>query len=314
VEPLSHNEAVSAYYGYANAHAHPSTDILESDTSHLFLYEEPDGELYLVAIHDIPSHGSHGSKFDTGGGAVDFEFPKGLPPGFWSVRDDFGGDSYSSNKVEWGWSKRNTDGGAYGDIGSGFDITISPSFNEEAARFDEFEGEISFWCFLSGDADDPDEVRLDMDADARVVHTAEAPCEAPITDLPEECLIETPIDIKPCSDPNAINPDGKGLIPVGIKGTSDLDVTDVVVDSLRFGAVGHVEAEPAHDGHIEDTVPCEGDGTDDLVVHFPTEDTGFEKGDDIGKLTGELQDGTAIIGFDSVKIVGDQGKGGGKGN
>lgn len=127
--------------------------------------------------------------------------------------------------------------------------------------------------------------------------------------------IEVEIDIKPCSDPNAINPDNNGVIPVGIKGTDHFDPpSEIDVDSLRFGAPDEVDsgggAEAAHGGHREDVVPCDGDGVDDLVVHFPTEDTGFEQGDDRGKLVGVTVDGFEFNASDTVKIVGGGGPGG----
>lgn len=132
-----------------------------------------------------------------------------------------------------------------------------------------------------------------------------------------ETGIEVGIDVKPCSDPNAINPRSKGVVPVAIEHTDDFDPNDpasgVDVDSLRFGAPEVVDAgggaEPAHDGHVEDVVPCEGDGDDDLVVHFPTEDTGFDGDEDDGRLEGETEDGTPLSGEDSVKIVGGGGGG-----
>lgn len=142
-------------------------------------------------------------------------------------------------------------------------------------------------------------------------HGASDTCELTFT-----VWVATEIDIKPCSDPNAINPDGGGVIPVGIKQTDDFDPTSrVAVDTLRFGApdvvIGGDGAEAAHDGHVEDVVPCDGDGMDDLVVHFPTEDTGFDGDEGVGRLEGETDDGTPLLGEDSVKLVGG---GGGNGN
>lgn len=126
----------------------------------------------------------------------------------------------------------------------------------------------------------------------------------------EEGTIEVEIDIKPCSDPNAIEPDTEGVIPVGIKHTGEFDpVGRVDVSTLRFGASDLVEngggAATIHGGHVEDVVPCEGDGKDDLVVHFPTENTGFDGDEDTGRLEGETTDGTPLFGEDSVKLVGE---------
>lgn len=124
--------------------------------------------------------------------------------------------------------------------------------------------------------------------------------------------IEVELNVKPCSNLNAIYLADKTVIPVGIKHTDEFDPTDpdsgVDVSTLRFGAPDVVEggggARPVHDGHVEDVVPCEGDGRDDLVVHFPTEDTGFDGDEDTGQLEGETMDGTPLFGDDSVTIVG----------
>lgn len=120
--------------------------------------------------------------------------------------------------------------------------------------------------------------------------------------------IEVTLDIRPCSDPNPIDPSVNSLIPVGIKQTGEFDpVSSVDVSTLRFGAPEVVEngggATPAHDGHVEDVVPCDGDGKDDFVVHFPTADTGFDGDEAAGRLEGKTMDGTSLFGEDSVKVV-----------
>lgn len=119
-------------------------------------------------------------------------------------------------------------------------------------------------------------------------------------------VIEVNLDIKPGSDPNSINPNSKGNTPVAILHTEDFDPTERVnVSSLRFGDPEDVDqgggASPAHGGHIEDV---DGDSDDDLVVHFPTPDMGFDGDEDTGKLIGETDDGTPIVGTDSVNLVG----------
>lgn len=122
--------------------------------------------------------------------------------------------------------------------------------------------------------------------------------------------IEVDIDIKPGSDPNTINIDSNGTIPVAITGGDHpIDpVSDIDVDTLRFGDPDEFRSEtagfgaaPAHDGHVEDV---NDDGQDDLVVHFPTQDTGFEGDEERGQLAGELHDGDAIFGSDSVRLIG----------
>lgn len=123
--------------------------------------------------------------------------------------------------------------------------------------------------------------------------------------------VSVTIDIKPGSDPNAINPGARGVIPVAILQTDEFDPVDRVnVESLRFGDPENLEtggggssggAAPVHEGHIEDV---DDDGDDDLLLHFRTQDTNFEGDEDTGKLVGETNDRTPLFGTDSVKLVG----------
>ena len=106
------------------------------------------------------------------------------------------------------------------------------------------------------------------------------------------------IDIKPGSDPNSINPRSKGVIPVAILTNQNFDATTVDVSTVVFGPGG---APLAHNGHIEDV---DGDGDNDLMLHFKTQKTGIQCGDTEATLSGETIDGQAIGGSDSVKTVG----------
>lgn len=126
-------------------------------------------------------------------------------------------------------------------------------------------------------------------------------------------VIVAEIDIKPGSDPNAINPNSGGVVPVAVLHTDDFDPATVDVGTVRFGDPEDVPgggAEPAHNGHLEDV---DNDGDDDLVLHFPTEAAGFEGDEEKGRLVGETNDGTPVFGTDSVKLVGG-GPGGNPGN
>ena len=105
------------------------------------------------------------------------------------------------------------------------------------------------------------------------------------------------IDIKPGSDPNSINVNSEGVIPVAILSTASFDASRVLVSSVMFGPDG---AAPVHRGHIEDV---NGDAVLDLVLHFKTTDTGIACGDSSAALTGQTIGGQAVRGADSVRPV-----------
>jgi hypothetical protein len=107
------------------------------------------------------------------------------------------------------------------------------------------------------------------------------------------------MDIKPGSDPNSINPNSKGIIPVAILTTNDFDATTIDPLSVEFGPNDAPESHAR--GHIEDV---DGDGDDDLVLHFRTQDTGIQCGDTSASLIGDTFSGQSIEGSDSIKTVG----------
>lgn len=110
------------------------------------------------------------------------------------------------------------------------------------------------------------------------------------------------IDIKPGSDPNSINPETKGKVPVAILSTPDFDAP-IQADKtwLTFGRTGDEESLAFCTKSAEDV---NGDGLLDQVCHFNAQDTGFQQGDTEGILRGETVDGIPIEGRDSVRIVG----------
>jgi len=109
------------------------------------------------------------------------------------------------------------------------------------------------------------------------------------------------IDIKPGSSPNSINTKNKGKIPVAILSSPSFSAPGSVdVSSLRFGHTGFEASLAFCNVNGEDV---DRDGLLDLVCHFDTQLTAFQKGDTLGYLTGATQDGFPLFGVDSVRIV-----------
>jgi len=116
------------------------------------------------------------------------------------------------------------------------------------------------------------------------------------------------IDVKPGSDPNPINPNSKGVLPVGIQGTDDLDVNAIDWDTTQFGdpkliADGGTAISPKRSS-FED---WNDDGILDAVLKFSIAE--MSDNNVIGSLTSELTltgtfaDGTMFQGTDGIRIV-----------
>jgi hypothetical protein len=123
-------------------------------------------------------------------------------------------------------------------------------------------------------------------------------------------------DVRPGSCRNPFNPRSRGVVPALVLGSSELDVGDIDLTSLRLqGTVTPSMARVVDIGSIDgDTAhPCadtSGDGIADLSLKFSSEEVAAVLGsvakDDTVSLvlTGELIDGTPLEGTDVLTIVG----------
>lgn len=140
----------------------------------------------------------------------------------------------------------------------------------------------------------------------------------------EPAVLEVAVDIKPQSCPNPLNVKSKGVLPVAILGTADLDVIDIELVSLTLEGVAPLRAsledvaapfEPLTGK--DDAFDCTDAGADgfaDLTLKFDRQDViaaaeaafdgPFENGDFAAlHLEGALRDGTPIIGEDVVLFL-----------
>lgn len=113
-----------------------------------------------------------------------------------------------------------------------------------------------------------------------------------------DSIITVTIDINPGSDPNSIDLTSKEIVPVAVLGSIDNDATQIDFSSVGFG---EEEAQPVHDGHVEDV---NADGFMDMVFHFKTQETGIVCGDTEATMRGKTFDGTPFIGTDKLKTIG----------
>ena len=128
--------------------------------------------------------------------------------------------------------------------------------------------------------------------------------------------LTVPVDIKPTSCPNPLNVKSKGVLPVAILGTEDLDVTSILPESVRLEGVvpirSNVEDVSEPLGDPQDACACgagDSDGYPDLTLKFDTQEVVNVLGEFTDRenrtlrLTAELADGTMIQGADCVIIL-----------
>jgi len=102
------------------------------------------------------------------------------------------------------------------------------------------------------------------------------------------------IDIKPGSDPNSINPDSKGMVPVAVLSTAEYDATLIDPDTVLFAGALPVRWTQ------EDV---DGDGDMDMLFHFKTQELDLDATSTEATLTGTTFGGQPIQGTDMVNIV-----------
>ena len=116
-------------------------------------------------------------------------------------------------------------------------------------------------------------------------------------------VLQATIDVKPGSSRNPINPRSRGVTSVAVLSTrtgagetTDFDAANVDTGSVRLGRGG----ASVERWSLED---IDGDGDDDLLLRFRTQDIGLVPGDDLLCLTGTTLDGVAMHACDAVTLV-----------
>jgi hypothetical protein len=110
-------------------------------------------------------------------------------------------------------------------------------------------------------------------------------------------------DIKPGSDPNSINLNSNGVVPIALLGSAEVNIGDVNVATLEFH-----DTSPVHDlsdplvytGHLEDVNL---DGYMDLVSHYRAKDSDISHGWTEASINGDIN-GFTFVCTDDIIIRG----------
>jgi len=116
-------------------------------------------------------------------------------------------------------------------------------------------------------------------------------------------ILDVDIDIKPGSDPNCFNNDGKGVIPVAILGSGTFDATKIDPSSVQLADLTVKMVGKKSPQYLAHTTDVNNDTILDMVVQFADVDGAFSSGSGTADLVGKLLDGTAFQGTDSICVV-----------
>jgi len=116
---------------------------------------------------------------------------------------------------------------------------------------------------------------------------------------PETSVKQVDIDIKPGGNPNTINLNSKGVVPVAVLTTDSFDASIVDPTTVEFAGATPVRWA------LKDV---DDDGDNDLLLHFNKQDLNLDENSTEATLTGETTDGNTIEGTDEVRIIQPKGR------
>jgi PKD repeat protein len=180
VSPIRGDTNVVDFYDYRTPYTNSSSwaygyfgdkSFTRDNGSTMFLYQAPSGVTSLVMIHDRMNETRTGNNNPMS--TVTFRFD-GLPSsGQWVLMDDtypHRDDQWSRTRLDWIWAGSRTDGGVFRGLSGGSEITVTPSWNEDATLYNpQLEHEpVTSWAVLSGSGGSPSATELDMDSPATI--------------------------------------------------------------------------------------------------------------------------------------------------
>ena len=134
-------------------------------------------------------------------------------------------------------------------------------------------------------------------ADVRISDTALTPDQF-ISELATATLL---IDIRGGADVSPVNLKSKGVLPVTVFGSEEIDVSMIDLSTLVLQGAG--PRARGKSGKVASFVDMNGDSYLDLNLHFDLEEMDVSPDDTEFTLTGMLNDGTQVEGSDAISII-----------
>jgi hypothetical protein len=133
----------------------------------------------------------------------------------------------------------------------------------------------------------------------------EKPAGLKVTAVTARFGVGVTLDIKPGADPNKVNPDSHGRLPVAILSTADFHAaTEVDRSSLGFGKTGEeysLVTKRRKGAPMCSSEDVNADGLADLVCRFDVQRTGISRGDVRAFLGGRTVEGLPIAGAGPIR-------------
>ncbi len=123
--------------------------------------------------------------------------------------------------------------------------------------------------------------------------------------------IRVAVDVRPGSCDSPFNPKARGVLPVLVLGSEEVDVHEIDTGSLRLAGSSPLRAHVVDMSGVGECESPSPDGYDDVLLQFDADaiaiSAGAMDGDRVAlTLAGNLLDGTPIVGEGIVRIVGNQ--------
>ena len=118
-------------------------------------------------------------------------------------------------------------------------------------------------------------------------------------------VLEATVDVKPGSDPNSVNTNSKGVLPVAILGSEDFDATQIDQDSISAYTTS---VDFNFDAWVASPIRCSiedvnEDGILDLNCKFLKDDLMLDCWTNGLNVSGNLVNGISLFGSDTIRPV-----------